>query len=73
MPSRASLTLNVPLSGAQLSQELAQNTGLEDIGQLTGEQSGGSLSQADTNSSLLYLTFVSGLYPAPEAWGRFAS
>lgn len=73
MPSRASLTLNVPLSRAQLSQELAQDTGLADIRQLTGEQSGRSLSQAATSSCLPHLACVSRLHPAPEAQGPFAS
>lgn len=62
MPSRASLTLNVPLSRAQLAQELAQDTGLADNRQLTGEQCGRPLSQADTNFCLPHLACVSGLH-----------
>lgn len=72
-PPRASLTLNVPLSKAQLAQELAQDTGLADIRQLTGEQWGRSLSEAATNFCLSHLACVSGLHPAPEAQGPFAS
>lgn len=63
----ASLTLNVPLARAQLSQELACDTDLADTMHLTGGQSRRSLSEAASSS----LACLPGSRPALGAGGPF--
>lgn len=65
----ASLTLNVPLVKAQLSQELACDTDLADAMQLTGGQSCRSLSEAATNSCIFQSGLRARILFGPGRWG----